>query len=95
MLGILAIGHVGDWINTVLVLVDLHLKEAVRSEKFPPGKYFPIGEWLNAVRPTAHLVVSHQRKRNVGRYGVPFQEGRPRFGSPEIGVIVIEGRDVQ
>src|SRR5262249_8442151 len=95
MFGVLAVWHIRDGIETVRVLVDSHLEETVRPEQLPSGQDLPIGEWLDAVSPSAHLVIGHEGDNDIGGYGIGFEKRRTRFCGPQVSVIVIEGRDVQ
>ena len=95
VLGALSIRIIGCWVQAIFVLCDIHLQIAVGTEKPPFRKNFPFDERLDSVSSAAHFVTGHERIDNVGWSRTTFHKRLARFCRPQVGVIVIEGGNVQ
>src|SRR5437879_11039299 len=84
-----------DWIQTVRILVNVHLQIAVGARQPPLRNDFPICKQFDAVSSTAHLVACAKGDDEVGRSGTPFHKRRTRLCRPKIRIIVVEGSNIE
>src|SRR6267154_2084730 len=84
-----------NWIQTVRILVNVHLQIAVGARQPPLRNDFPVCKQFDAVSSTAHLVACHKGDDDIGRSGAPFHKRRTRLCSTKIRVIVVEGRNIE
>src|ERR1700676_171135 len=90
-----AVRKVWSRIQAVCVLVYVHAQEAVGPHELPSRQNLPLGEWLDTVRPPAHLVARDKRKNHVTRHRTADKDGCTRLSRSQICVIVVKGCKIQ
>src|SRR5437879_1334579 len=84
-----------NWIQTVRILVNVHLQIAVGAHQPPLRNDFPVCKQFDAVSSAAHLVACDKGDDDIGWSGAPFHKRRTRLCRMKIRVIIVEGRYIE